>query len=54
MREMGETVHRISPETALSYQHGAYGACIGHGMGFIYDARIYGKNSVFPSGRRKL
>ena len=38
MREMGETVHRISPETALSYQHGAYGACIGHGMGFIYDA----------------
>ena len=38
MREMGETVHSVSPETALSYQHGAYGAYIGHGMGFIYDA----------------
>ena len=37
MREMGETIHRISPETTLSYQHGAYGAFSGHGMGFIYD-----------------
>lgn len=38
MREMGETVHRISPETTLSYQHGAYGAYSGHSLDFVYDA----------------
>ncbi len=38
MREMGETVHRISPETTLSYQHGAYGVYSGHSLDFVYDA----------------
>ena len=38
MLKIGETIHRISPDTALASQHGAYGAYSGHGFDHVYDA----------------
>lgn len=38
MHEIGETVHKISPKTALGLQYAAHGAYTGFGYDFIFDA----------------
>ena len=52
MREIGKTVHAISPDTTLSYQHAAYGVYSGHSLDFIYDAmeETTGKNPASRPG----
>lgn len=38
MREIGETVHAVSPKTAIGLQYAANGSFTGHGYNFIFDA----------------
>jgi len=43
MFEMGEVIHKVSPETSLGFQYCAHGAYTGYGYDFIFDAM---KNST--------
>ena len=49
-REMGESIHSVSPDTAFGYQHGAWGCYPGQGLGFVYDA-MYESTGLAPASR---
>lgn len=38
MKEMCLAVKRVSPESVMCYQHGAYGSYSGYSLDFVYDA----------------
>ncbi|MBQ4527717.1 MAG: hypothetical protein II998_06575 [Clostridia bacterium] len=50
MREISETVHRISPKTVMGLQQGLFGAYTGFGNGFVYDAMKDG-TGLIPMSR---
>lgn len=50
MREIGKNVHRVSPKTALGYQHGDYGVYMGADYNYVFDA-MYETTGIPPLSR---